>query len=68
MCTPFLGEQTLTSHQHTTSAALNVALEGYVPEILRGHPEGVYANDIAAVNGLEAGKLGRVIAFPSRCF
>ncbi|KAL1703922.1 S-adenosyl-L-methionine-dependent methyltransferase [Schizophyllum commune] len=46
---------------HTTSAALNVALEGYVPEILRGHPEGVHANDIAAVNGLEAGKLGRLL-------
>ncbi|KAL1734230.1 S-adenosyl-L-methionine-dependent methyltransferase [Schizophyllum commune] len=46
---------------HTTSAALNVALEGYVPEILRGHPEAVHANDIAAVNGLEAGKLGRLL-------
>ncbi|KAI5888463.1 S-adenosyl-L-methionine-dependent methyltransferase [Schizophyllum commune H4-8] len=46
---------------HTISAALNVALEGYVPEILHGRPEGVPVNEIATVNGLESGKLGRIL-------
>ena len=53
------GAQVLTLNQHTASAALNVALESYVPEILRDRPEGVHVNEIAAVNGLEAGKLGQ---------
>ncbi|KAI5829924.1 S-adenosyl-L-methionine-dependent methyltransferase [Schizophyllum commune Tattone D] len=46
---------------YTTTAALAVAIDGYVAEILRDHPNGLHYKDIALRNGVNADKLGRIL-------
>ncbi|KAL1742284.1 S-adenosyl-L-methionine-dependent methyltransferase [Schizophyllum fasciatum] len=51
-----------TANAHTASSALRVAIDGAVAEILRpAGAEGLPVNEIAAKNGLDAGKLGRIL-------
>ncbi|KAL1658045.1 S-adenosyl-L-methionine-dependent methyltransferase [Schizophyllum commune] len=50
-----------TAFAHTSSAALHVAVDGAVAEILRSNEKGLHVNDIAAQNGLDPGKLGRIL-------
>ncbi|KAL1745741.1 S-adenosyl-L-methionine-dependent methyltransferase [Schizophyllum fasciatum] len=45
----------------TASAAMRVAIDGCVAEILREHPHGLHYKDIAERNGLEPGKLARIL-------
>lgn len=52
----------LTYTQYTTSAALGVAIDGYVAEILRDHPNGLHYKDIALRNGVNADKLGALVS------
>ncbi|KAL1665118.1 S-adenosyl-L-methionine-dependent methyltransferase [Schizophyllum commune] len=46
---------------YTTTAALAVAIDGYVAEMLRDHPNGLHYKDIALRNGVNADKLGRIL-------
>ncbi|KAL1688668.1 S-adenosyl-L-methionine-dependent methyltransferase [Schizophyllum commune] len=50
-----------TTMGYTTSAALSIAIDGYVAEILRDHPNGLHYTDIASQNGFNADKLGRIL-------
>ncbi|KAI5825917.1 S-adenosyl-L-methionine-dependent methyltransferase [Schizophyllum commune Tattone D] len=43
------------------TAAFEVAVNGYVAEILRSKPAGMHVDEIAAVNGFDAAILGRVL-------
>ncbi|KAL1742331.1 S-adenosyl-L-methionine-dependent methyltransferase [Schizophyllum fasciatum] len=52
-----------TSLGFTATAAFEVALNGYVAEILRSHPSGLHVKEIAARNGVDAGKLGRILRY-----
>ncbi|KAI5888465.1 S-adenosyl-L-methionine-dependent methyltransferase [Schizophyllum commune H4-8] len=44
-----------------TMPAFEVAVNGYVAEILRSKPAGMHVNEIATVNGFDAAILGRVL-------
>ncbi|KAL1745742.1 O-methyltransferase-domain-containing protein [Schizophyllum fasciatum] len=50
-----------TALGYTAPAALRVAIDGYVAEILRDHPQGLHYQEIASQNGLDAAKLGRIL-------
>ncbi|KIY52770.1 S-adenosyl-L-methionine-dependent methyltransferase [Fistulina hepatica ATCC 64428] len=43
------------------TSALRVACEGLIVEILRDHPQGLHVNEIAALNGMDPGKISRTL-------
>lgn len=51
------------SKQHYNSSTLGVVTQAKIPDLLKGHPEGVHVSELAEATKIDQGKLSRVLRF-----